>query len=96
MVLFFVLFMADYLLTYIGLNAGYIIEANPFMQNFMSLGLVPGTILRTLIAIVICSLFNYIKKNDVKAYKKLIGFIVMVLVLVMGLHSYWIYQVSIS
>lgn len=96
MYLFFILFMADYLLTYIGLNKGYIIEANPFMRGFMLLDLIPGTILRTLIALVLCTLFKSIKKNDAKTYGKLIRFVIVLFVLVLGLHALWIYRVTVS
>lgn len=94
MILFFILFMADYLLTYAGLQAGYIMEANPFMRSFMSLELLPGVILRILIALSLCTLFYYIKKNDIKTYRKLLRFITAILVFVMALHTGWIVQVN--
>jgi hypothetical protein len=96
MILFFVLFMADYLLTYIGLQWGYIIEANPFMKGFMNLKLLPGTLLRTLLALLICYLLYSIKKGNIKAYRRLIGFVTFVLLFVIGLHAYWIYRAAVT
>ncbi len=90
---FFILFITDYALTYIGITSGYIIEGNPFMKYFMTLDFLPGFLIRIAFASLFCICFSYIKNKDPKMYVKMIRFVTSVFFMVMILHISWICRI---
>jgi hypothetical protein len=89
----FVLFMTDFILTYLGVSAGIIEEANPFLVWLFELPFLAGLALRlTMAAIVIYWPIRMIKAGKIRPVlaKAYYGVAYTANVLILGVHLYWI------
>lgn len=89
----FVLFMTDYILTYLGVSAGIIEEANPILVWLPELPFIPGFIIRLLMFMMVAYIpiklirAGRIKPPLAKAYYS-VAFTANTAIL--GVHLYWI------
>ena len=89
----FILFMGDYILTYIGISLGAVQEVNIFLIWLVNLPLAIGIIARLLMfAIIICVPIYFIKKNKIRPLlsKIFYGVAFTANIGVLFLHLYWI------
>lgn len=89
----FVLFMTDFILTYLGISAGIIEEANPFLVWLFELPFITGLLLRLIMAAVIIYLpIRMIKAGKIRPVlaKAYYGVAYTANVLILGVHLYWI------
>lgn len=85
-----ILMILDYALTYIGIKAGVIIEANPLMTWIFKLNFVHGLAARCFIVTLILLLFKYIRNRNKKAYVGLLRLAAAIYLLVLILHVNWL------
>ena len=89
----FVLFMTDFILTYIGISAGIIVEVNPLLIWLFELPFLTGVILRILIGVIVINLpIRTIKTGKIRpAIAKTYYWVAyMVNVGILVVHLYWI------
>jgi hypothetical protein len=89
----FVLFMTDFILTYLGVSAGIIEEANPALVWLFELPFLAGLALRlTMAAIVIYWPIRMIKAGKIRPVlaKAYYGIAYTVNTGILGVHLYWI------
>lgn len=89
----FVLFMTDFILTYLGISAGIIEEANPFLVWLFELPFLVGLLLRIAMGAVLIYLpIRMIKAGKIRPAlaKVYYGVTYTVNILILGVHLYWI------
>lgn len=89
----FVLFMTDYLLTFMGIKNSLITEGNPLMVWLFGLPFIAGLIVRLLMAVILIYLpIRMIKAGKIRPVlaKAYYGVVYTVNVLILGVHLYWI------
>ena len=82
--------MTDYLVTYIGIRAVGIEEANPFMIWLFDFDIFTGLVLRAIMALGIVGLLYWIRKRNRKYYTGILVFFYAVMLAVFSLHIHWI------
>jgi hypothetical protein len=90
----FLLILEDYLLTYMGINTLNIIEeANPLMQEFMSLPFYAGLVLKSIIALVPILLLKSTQHNfNPIEFKKIMLIPILLQLVPYTAHAIWIYK----
>lgn len=88
--LFILLFISDYVLTYVGLSNGIIEEGNPFMKYLMQLPFYQGLLIR--IAYLSILTFMLWIGRKTKLYKQALKIINGVYIFVFFLHLHWVFD----
>ena len=85
-----VVIMMDYVITYVGIRAVGIEEANPFMVWLFAYDIFTGLVLRGIMALGICLVLNWIKHKNRKYYTRILVFFYAIMLMVFSLHIHWI------
>lgn len=89
----FILFMTDFILTYLGVSAGIIEEANPVLIWLFELPFIPSLFFRLLMAFTVIYLpIRLIKTNKIRPAlaKTYYAVAYTANTLILGVHLYWI------
>lgn len=99
MLILFILFMTDFILTYLGISSGIITEGNALMVWLFKLPFVAGLIIRLLMSLIIIYVpIQWIRKGKVRPFiaKTYYGIAYSVNFVILGMHLYWIIMYSTS
>ncbi|NLL18557.1 MAG: hypothetical protein GX262_05970 [Clostridia bacterium] len=89
----FVLFMTDFFLTYLGIDAGIIEEANPFMVWLFEIPFLPSLLIRLLMAAAVIYLpIRLIKAQKIRPVLAKTYYVIAygANAIILGVHLYWI------
>lgn len=90
-ILFFALFMADYFMTYLGINYFHIIEeVNPLLVSFFNLPFLTSLLLRLVLAFIIIGSLRILYIYEHKYYKHIMLFAIVAYGSVTIMHLRWI------
>ena len=90
MIAVWVVIMMDYVITYVGIRAVGIEEANPFMVWLFAYDIFTGLVLRGIMALGIIALLYWIKQKNEKYYTGILVFFYAIMLMVFSLHIHWI------
>lgn len=93
MIILFTLFLTDFILTYLGISAGAIEEANPLLVWLFELPFIAGLTIRIIMgAIIICYPIYTIRRGKIRPAlaKAYYGVAYTANIVILGMHLYWI------
>jgi hypothetical protein len=91
LILLFVLMLGDYLLTYFGMRAGFIMEGNGLMRWLMDLPLWDGLFVKIGISLLLLVPFVWARTQRKRIYNYALYIIFAAYGIIYIMHGYWIY-----
>lgn len=86
----FILMVLDYILTFVGIKNGIIVEGNPIMCFMFQYNFIVGLLFRISYAGIILAMLYNIKKNNIYKYIEINMFVGAIYLYVFNLHFQWL------